>query len=143
SVSGASEGGSAGTVTGEVGIMAEPLENLWLSVHAYNPFGVNINDYEYEEEIPTLYRLGVLYNFNKDLLFVAEVEKDIDKDTRVKAGIEYTFLDKFIFRGGVSTNPTEYSGGFGLILKNFHVDLAFYKHQYLGYTPSVALSYAF
>ncbi len=143
SVSGASEGGSTGTVTGELGIMAEPLENLWISVHAYNPFGVNVSNYEYEEEIPTLYRLGVLYHFNEELLFVAEVEKDIDKDTRVKTGIEYRFLDKFIFRGGISTNPTEYSGGFGLVLNKFRADLAFYKHQYLGYTPSVSLSYDF
>lgn len=143
SVLGASEGGSTGTITGELGIMGEPVENLWISVHAYNPFGVRISNYEYEEKVPTLLRLGALYYFSKSLFFLTEVEKDIDHDVRVKAGIEYTFLEKFIFRGGIATQPTEYSAGFGLLLKSFQVNLAFYKHQYLGYTPSVALSYAF
>lgn len=143
SVLGTSGKGNTGTVTGELGIMGEPVENLWISAHAYNPFGVRISNYEYEEEIPTLLRLGALYYFNEALFFVAEIEKDIDHDVRVKAGIEYTFLEKFIFRGGVATQPTEYSAGFGLSLKSFQVDLAFYKHQYLGYTPSVALSYTF
>lgn len=143
SVSGASESGNTGTVTGELGVMGEPIENLWLSAHAYNPFGVKISNYEYEEEIPTLLKFGAMYNFNKELLFVAEVEKDIDHDTRVKAGIEYALMEKFIFRGGITTNPTEYSGELGLKLNKFQADLAFYKHQHLGYTPSVAISYTF
>lgn len=143
SVAASSEGGSTGTVTGELGVMGEPVKNLWLSIHAYNPFGVKISNYEYEEDIPTLLRLGALYHFTEALFFVAELEKDIDYATRVKAGIAYTLSEKFIFRGGIATNPTEYSGGFGIALQNFHADLAFYKHHYLGYTPSVALSYTF
>lgn len=143
SVSGSAESGSTGTFTGELGIMGEPLENLWLSAHIYNPFSIRINDYEFKERIPTLLRLGLLYNFTEQLFFVAEIEKDMDYDARVKAGISYTFLNKFIFRGGVATQPTEYSAGFGLLLQNFHVDLACYHHQYLGYTPSIAISYNF
>lgn len=143
SVGGTSETGSVGTVTGELGIMAEPIRNLWLSAHIYNPFGIDISNDEYEERLPILLRFGALYHFNEELLFVTEIEKDIDYDTRVKAGVEYTFLGKFIFRGGIATKPTEYSAGFGLKLKKIQADLAFYKHQYLGYTPSVAISYAF
>ncbi|PID88539.1 MAG: hypothetical protein CSB03_00845 [Bacteroidia bacterium] len=123
SVEGNSESASAGTVTGELGIMAEPIENLWLSAHVYNPFGVKISEANYEEKLPTLLRFGALYHFDEDLLFVAEIEKDIDYDVRVKAGVEYTVLDKFIFRGGIATKPTEYSGGFGLRLKSFCLDL--------------------
>ncbi len=143
SVEGKSASGSDGTITGELGIMAEPFENLWLSAHIYNPFGVKISDARYEEKLPTLLRFGVSYYFDKDLLFVTEIEKDKEHDMRVKAGVEYTVLGKFIFRGGIATKPTEYSGGFGLHLKDFRIDLAFYKHQYLGYTPSVGMSYTF
>lgn len=143
SVSGKSESGNTGMVTAELGIMGEPIENLWLSAHAYNPFGVKISNDEYEENIPTLLRLGAMYNFTEELLFVTEVEKDIDFDTRMKFGIEYVMWEKLTVRGGVATNPTEYSGGVGVSLRNFKADLAFYKHQYLGYTPSIALSYAF
>ncbi|PVX49959.1 hypothetical protein C7377_1599 [Balneicella halophila] len=143
SVSGSSESGHTGTVTGELGIMGEPIENLWLSAHAYNPFGVSISDYEYEEPIPTILSIGALYHFTEDVFFLAEVEKDIDYDTRVKAGIEYRAWDKLFLRGGITTNPTEFSGGIGVELQNFKADLAFYKHQYLGYTPSISLSYAF
>lgn len=143
SVLGSSEGGNTGTVTGELGIMGEPMPNLWLSAHIYNPFGVRISNYEYEEEIPTLLSFAVQYYFQKGLFVVAELEKDIDYNARVKVGIEYAFLEKCVFRGGIATQPTEYSAGLGIVLKKLHVDLAIYKHQYLGYTPSIALSYTF
>lgn len=143
SVSAPSEGSSTGTITGELGMMVEPVKNLWLSAHVFNPFGVSINDYQYEEKIPTLLRLGALYYFDKDILMVAEVEKDIDFDTRVKIGAEYTLQEKFIFRAGITTNPSEYSAGIGLNFNMLRIDFAFYKHQYLGYTPSISLAYNF
>ncbi|MBS9767486.1 MAG: hypothetical protein KGV44_08090 [Flavobacteriaceae bacterium] len=143
SVEGNSQVADANAVTGELGIMAQPIENLWLSAHAYNPFGVNISNGEYEEKLPVLLRFGALYSFSDALSLVAEVEKDIDYKTRIKTGVEYTFLDKFIVRGGIATQPTEYSGGLGGRLNNLRLDLSFYKHQYLGYTPSVALVYHF
>lgn len=143
SVSAPSEGGSTGTVTGELGVMASPVENLWFSAHIFNPLGISINNYQYEEEIPVLLRLGVLYYFDKDILIAAEVEKDIDFATRVKSGVEYTLKEKFIFRAGIATHPTEYSAGIGFFFNMLRLDLGFYKHQYLGYTPSISLAYSF
>ncbi len=143
SVEGSAEVGTADAFTAELGIMGEPVQNLWLSLHTYNPFGVTIRNYEYEEKLPTLFRLGALYHFSEELLAVVELEKDVDYKARFKAGVEYVFMDKFVFRTGIATNPTEYSGGVGILLKKLKIQFAFYKHQYLGYTPSVAISYSF
>ncbi|PID89069.1 MAG: hypothetical protein CSB01_03960 [Bacteroidia bacterium] len=143
SVEGNSQVADARALTGEVGVMVEPIENLWISAHAYNPFGVNITNGEYEEKLPVLLRLGAMYSFEKDLLFVVELEKELDYKMRLKTGVEYTFLEQFVVRGGVATNPTEFSGGIGVKLQRFNLDLSFYRHQYLGYTPAVALVYAF
>lgn len=138
-----SEGGSTGTVTGEIGIVGSPVKNLWLAAHAYNPFSVSISDYEFDEEIPNVLHVGALYYFEEHIFATVEFEKDINYDARFKAGVEYGFLKNFFVRGGIATNPTEYGGGVGADYKGFNVDLAFYKHQYLGYTPSIAVSYTF
>ncbi len=141
SVSGVPEAGSTGAFTGALGIMGEPLDNFWIAAHLYNPFGVKLESYEYEEEVPTIMSLGLSYLFDDLILLTTEVEKDIEEDARFKAGVEYKFISQLCFRAGIASNPSEYSAGVGFNIKDFFGDVGFFKHQYLGFTPSFTLAY--
>jgi len=72
-----------------------------------------------------------------------ESEKDIDQSAIFKTGIEYHVIEKLFVRGGIATNPTYSTVGFGLKLKQFDIDFATNYHQQLGYTPQFSLTYHF
>lgn len=74
---------------------------------------------------------------------LAEAEKDIDHPARIKAGIEYQIADVLHLRGGVATNPSQYSFGVGLNVQHLKIDIASSYHQILGFTPGLSVNYVF
>jgi hypothetical protein len=98
---------------------------------------------ESEEEIPTILKLGLGYNFSDKVLFSLETEKNIEYDVVYKAGIEYQIIENISLLAGVSTNPSQNAFGIGFNWKGINADIAFMHHQTLGYKPNMSLSYAF
>lgn len=143
SVTGDTEGTSGGTVTGAIGAMGKVYENLWLSVHLYNPFAVKLKQNNLEERLPVLFCFGMRYHFSKQTFAVVEIEKDTAYKARVKCGVSYSPLKKIDLRVGIATNPIVYSLGVGYSLSHFTINASFYKHRYLGYTPSLGVRYTF
>jgi len=134
--------GKHGTMAVEGGIIAEPVENLRLGVHVFNPTRARLAEYA-DERIPVLFRIGAGYRFSAKVLFCTEVEKDIDFNASFRAGIEYHPIEQIYLRGGISTEPVQSSFGFGLKLKNFRIDAATSYHQVLGFSPQMGLMYDF
>ena len=134
--------GSRGTMAVEGGILAEPLSNLRLGVHIFNPTRAKLAEYG-DERVPVLFRVGAGYSFSNKVIFCAEVEKDIDYNASFRGGIEYHPVEQLYLRGGISTNPVQSSFGFGLKLKNFRMDVSASYHQVLGFSPQLGLSYDF
>lgn len=143
SITGDSEGASAGAITGELGAMGKVSKNLWLSVHLYNPFAAKITQKDLSERIPVLFRLGFRYHFSQRTFVVAELEKDVEYKARFKFGFSYNPVAKLKLRTGLATAPLEYSFGVGYQIKQFLGNFAFQKHHYLGYTPSFGITYTF
>ncbi|MEA3317979.1 MAG: hypothetical protein U9R54_08480 [Bacteroidota bacterium] len=137
----AGEYGNAGTVIFETGIIAEPIENLYIGAHLFNPARMKIG--ESEEKIPTILRLGLGYNFSNTVLLSLETEKDLEYDVIYKAGIEYQIIENVSLLAGVSTNPSQNAFGIGFNWKGLNADIAFMHHQTLGYKPHLSLNYAF
>lgn len=73
----------------------------------------------------------------------AEEEKDVDQQSVFKAGLEYHVVEALYLRGGIATNPSLSSFGFGLKINQFTVDVASSWHQELGFTPQFSLAYTF
>ena len=57
--------GSANTVNFEVGILSQPIDNLFIGAHVYNPSRSKTGD----EIIPTIFKLGAGYLFSEKLYF--------------------------------------------------------------------------
>lgn len=132
--------GNKSSLTFEVGIIAQIIENLQLGVHIFNPSQTKLNDFE-DEIIPTIFRLGVRYDFSDKVVALLEVEKDVDFNPSYKAGIEYHPTDLLYIRTGISTNPSAPSIGFGVDLNNFRFDFSSTFHPVLGATPAIGLVY--
>ena len=132
--------GSKNSLTGAIGFMAKLNKEITLGVHVYNPTRSSLAEYD-TEKIPTIMKLGLDYRFSEKVMVGIETEKDLDYDAVVKAGIEYHITEIFYLRGGISTNPTMYSFGFGLQMKNFKMDISSSFHQTLGMTPGISLIY--
>jgi len=135
--------GSRSSFVVEAGLLAEPVKNLKIGIHIFNPNRAKLAEYA-DERIPTIMRLGASYTFSEKVLLCAEEEKDIDQSSVFKAGLEYHVAEVLFIRGGIATNPSLSTFGFGLkINKQFMVDMAASWHQQLGFSPQFSLQYKF
>ncbi|MBS4014303.1 MAG: hypothetical protein KGZ97_11185 [Bacteroidetes bacterium] len=134
--------GSKSSVTVEMGVIYELIENLHIGFHLFNPTRTKIADYD-GERIPTIMRGGFSYTFSDRVIFIFETEKDINLEAVYKAGLEYRVIDPIYLRVGVGTNPMSNSFGFGLEFSNFQLDLSSSYHHILGYSPQFSLIYQF
>lgn len=134
--------GSSSGVAGEIGILAEPVKNLFVGLHLFNPTRTRLNG-NLDERLPTIMRFGMSYKFSEQVFVIAEAEKDVDFKTTFRGGIEYRPLPVFYIRAGAASNPGMVSMGFGVILKKFRLDVASSFHSVLGFSPSLGLQYGF
>ena len=134
--------GSHTTFAVEAGLLAEPLKNFRIGFHVYNLSRAKLAEYA-DEKIPTIFRLGAAYRFSDKLSWSVEEEKDVDQKAVFKSGLEYHVVDALYLRGGIGTNPTLFSFGFGLKINNLMLDIASTYHQVLGFSPAVSLTYQF
>ncbi len=132
--------GSRNTITGAVGLIARMNEEISIGVHVYNPTRSQLAEYD-NEKVPTVMKLGLDYRFSEKVMMGVETEKDMNAAAVVKAGLEYHITEILYLRGGISTNPTLSSFGFGLQMKNFKMDISSSFHQTLGVTPGISLVY--
>jgi hypothetical protein len=138
----AEEYGNQGNLAIETGILAIPLENLFIGAHIFNPTRTKISAYN-EERVPTILRAGIGYKFAGRIFICMETEKELDSRPIYKSGIEFMFFDKLFVRTGISTNPTQNTFGIGYSYKGFKANVAFTLHQQLGLTPHFSLMFSF
>jgi hypothetical protein len=134
--------GSRTSFAAEAGLIAEPISNLKIGAHVFNPTKAKIAEYG-DEHIPVIMRFGVSYKFSEKVLVSSEVEKDIDFDNIFKTGLEYHPMDVLYIRAGIASNPTLSCFGFGLRIKQFIVDMSTQYHDVLGFSPQFSLGYEF
>lgn len=134
------EYGSKGVLTVEAGLHSQISEAVAVAVHVYSPARVEILE---GETLPSVFNLGFAYTPSKTIFLTAEVEKDLDFDTRFKGGVEYKLLEKISLRAGAATNPVSLSFGVGYALPGgVTVDVSSAFHQYLGATPGISIVYS-
>jgi hypothetical protein len=133
--------GNAHSVAAEVGVIYQPLDNLYLGTHIFNPFqSAQVGNVE---KMPTIFRFGAGYKIHDEFLITAESEMDLARDPRFKAGLEYEVIDNFFLRTGITTNPVTNAFGIGYSWRNIVLDVSFTRHIVLGYSPQFSLNYSF
>ncbi len=136
--------GRSGTVAIEAGIIAEPIDNLMIGFHVFNPTASSFPKME-GERIPVILRMGMGYQFSDRLFLGAETEKDLELGKAfAKMGMEYRLIEYIYIRTGLSVHEyVQHSFGLGFSKYNFQADIAFSFQPVLGYTPFFSLLYVF
>jgi hypothetical protein len=131
------------TFTGEIGLISEPLNNLFVGAHVFNPTFSKLNS-RHEDPVPVIFEIGAGYKIGGKLMLTAEFGKEQYSDMSPRFGVDYSLFKSMSLRSGVSLNPVEISFGAGwTVKKKLALDFAFYHHEVLGYSPQLSLSYSF
>jgi hypothetical protein len=136
------EYGNNGIPLGEIGILAEPIDNLLIGAHLNNVWRTKRGDIS-DEYFPTIFKIGASYHLYQKALLSIEFEKDLDLDPVFKTGLEFELIEKLYFRAGIATNPNIFSFGLGYSFAYLKADLAFSKHPVLGYSQGISFVYFF
>jgi len=132
--------GNHQTVTAEVGALARVNDKWSFAFSIFNITRNKIADFA-EDRYATIMRLGTKYSVSDKVLFLAEIEKNVEYKLRGKTGIEYIPLENMYVRGGFATAPIEFSFGIGYaFLGKYKVDLGSSYHQILGWSPNFSFS---
>ncbi len=132
---------SKGFVTAEGGIIYQPLDDLSIGAHIFNPVSAGIKTAFGKIELPATIRLGTHYSFDESVLITAEAEKHFHNPLIIKTGIEYLPVKNLALRIGVSGKPTRFTSGIGYRTGKISTDIAFSYHGNLGITPSISIQF--
>jgi hypothetical protein len=133
--------GVAGTVTVEIGILANINKQVSIGAHVYNPVNSKLNS---TDRLPALINVGVSYSPSPKVMMSGQLEKDINNQPlKGRFGLEYKPVSIFSLRAGfVASQVSMASFGFGILLKDLQIDVASSYHQVLGITPSLSIIYS-
>jgi hypothetical protein len=134
--------GKSGTISSEIGFLAQITNNLSVGAHLFNPTRASISQKQ-NEYAPTVLKFGFLYKINSRLIFTSDAEKsnNVTKPL-LKAGIEYNVIKGFFLRAGISSNPIENSFGFGYQTGNLKADLFVAFNTRVGYSSGIGIAYS-
>jgi hypothetical protein len=127
-------------VSYELGTIVLISEKFKLAFVTFNPFQLYFKSEEYAS-LPSIFTLGLSYQYNSSLAFHTQIEKDLDLPLAYKIGMEYFFNKYFIIRGGIRGFPFSWSFGTAIRSNSFLIEFASSYHQFLGFTPNVTLQY--
>ena len=126
--------------TFEIGAQKQLNKELTLGVHIFNPTTVKLNE---DENIPSIFRLGLRYNANQKVSVLTEGSLESNQKGSLHLGLEYKIITELSLRIGFSTNPAKNSFGLGYSLNKIQIDIAVNRHQLLGYSPQISVSSTF
>ena len=96
-----------------------------------------------EQNLPQVIKTGFSLKAVPQITLNMDIYKDIRYPQEIRFGIEFSPLKQLTLRAGTATNPDLISAGFGLSLRRFQIDYAFFTHNDLGLTHQMSFSIYF
>ncbi len=134
--------GKASRMTFEAGVVSRPAKNVSVSMHAFNPARIKRSSNS-DEEIPTVFTAGASWNIKNKAILIFETRKELFHPFIFRGGIEYTFLEKFFLRAGVSSENPSFSAGMGFSAQGLDISIAVVTHPVLPVSSQISLQYHF
>lgn len=94
-------------------------------------------------QIPSGIHIGAHYKATNKVLIATTLSKHTNGNIDIGLGVEYEIIGNILLRTGLNAKPFKQYAGLGLNYKKLSMDLAFENDKNLGYTPQIALGYAF
>ena len=127
----------------DVGLYYKLNDKLNLGTFITNPSKQKFASKEVAVPIVTTINIGASYLISDKVLIAATVSQLIDNPLDVRLGLEYRLIKSLSLRAGVDANPFKQHVGFGIEISKILVDFATTFDNNLGYSPQIALGYAF
>lgn len=96
-----------------------------------------------KNQIPVIFNTGFSFNIIDDFSLNASVEKDIQYNASLSAGIDYAIIEYLSLRLGFSNEPARFSAGIGINYSFINLDYAMFTHQDLGLTHQAGVIISF
>ncbi len=134
--------GASSAIYLNLGLCLEIVDDFTMGVKIFNANHAEL-DREIGEEIPTSMDIGLGYHVTEQVLVVLDAHKQGSFPISFRGGIEYKITDFLQVRAGASTDPVTINLGIGIEYKDLRFDFSNSYHEFLGYSPSISLSYGF
>lgn len=131
------------TVIAQIGIISKISDALFIGFHTYNPAQTNIELELTKKRIPSIFSLGASYYFSDKLLWLAQLDKEIDYPLQWRSGFEYRIVKELSLKMGGYGNPFVPNLGVSVFIKQLQIDLNFERNPTLGINSICGLSYTF
>ena len=131
----------SGTIGIDIGVQATLTRHIILGVHIHNPYPSSIHTLNEKIQYPSQIKIGSTFYLSEVFSLITELENDFYKHSRLRSAFEYTIIEKFTVRAGITGSPYQRSAGFGFQLKKLIIDLANSYHSDLGNTSSISFKY--
>ena len=133
--------GSRRAVVGSLGGQADILPgHLTVGAYLYNLGQARLASYQ-DERVPTVLRVGLAYRPSRQVLLLAEAEKDVEHAAGLRAGVEYLPAPVVALRLGYASLSQQASLGVGVQTGGFHFDYAAGYHTVLGVSQFMSVSW--
>lgn len=133
------EYGSQFNISATLGAQTYLNKAITFGVYVQNPIQIEVAP---DQFLPTIFSLGGQYKFPEKLSLLLAIEKDLDEDLGVQAGLAYDPVEQLNLRIGISSIANELSFGLGYrISELLRIDASAVIHQRLGLSPGFSLVY--
>ncbi|MFQ5651446.1 MAG: helix-hairpin-helix domain-containing protein [bacterium] len=95
------------------------------------------------EQLPQTITTGLSLVPAPELIINLELFKDVRFEEEFRFGAEYRPVENLAIRTGAADNPDRFTAGFGVRVRSFTIDYAFFSNNDLGLTHQVSLSITF
>ncbi|MGN0036920.1 MAG: hypothetical protein ACI36X_06880 [Bacteroidaceae bacterium] len=127
--------------TADVFISTQPVQNLLITVGAFNPVASSYQAGGRRIRLPMVLTVGMDYRVTSSFRLTGQVEKDFSQPFVGRVGMEYQPLEALCVRLGMQAKPFVPSVGVGVHLSAFSLDIACTRHPVLGFSTSCGLSF--
>jgi hypothetical protein len=131
--------GQAGNIVMAFSASATPVKNVRMSFVLFNPTQSAYGRYT-SEKIPSYGKLGCSYELSSKVILHLEADQVLNQVLSWRGGVYYKIHDIVHLAVGAATQPTYYTFGTTLLMRNMKLDMATSFHEVLGLTPHVGFS---
>lgn len=135
--------GQANTFSVDVGGLYQFNKQLVFGASYLNISSQKYNKQELVAEIPSVINIGLTYLPSDKIEVAGSVSKSLKQAIDVHIGFDYKLYNLISLRAGFSVKPFKQYAGIGLNYNKFKLDMATIYDNNLGYTPQIAMAYAF
>lgn len=135
--------GAATAFSLDVGLLYQLNKEITIGLYATNPSAQNYSHQSLATTIPAIIHFGIAYQVSSKILLASTIHQDLSGTIDGAIGIDYQLIEALSLRTGLSLRPFKQYAGLAFDRKKLKLAIAIESDPHLGYSPQIAIAYAF